>query len=133
MTRAYLFARATMIGLALGAALASCSTPQPVPVPPTPTPADPFAGAIVDCSQPEAQAQEAQVRGPVSFCLVSDTTSSCLRTLADTYRVDSIACGVRQVGIDANVHVLAGAPTGNDTTIDNAARAWLVAEKVGFR
>jgi len=47
--------------------------------------------------------------------------------------VDTIACVVRRQGWDANKRVLAEQPGTDDTTVDEAARAWIRREGLGYR
>ena len=116
----------------LAALLAGCATPSPVPTP-TPTPADPFAGAVVDCETPQVQAEAPRVYPLAGYCLSDGATASCLVSMLDTYRMETIACVVRDLATEANERVLAGKPGGADSIVDNAARAWLTSERIGFR
>jgi hypothetical protein len=110
-----------------------CATPTPVPDPPGPTPADVFAGAIVDCSAPEVVGEFAPAEPAVRACLVGEATSACLVEASASYRVDTIACVVRELGIEANMAVLGGRVGVDDSTVDAAARRWIDQEHLGYR
>jgi len=111
----------------------SCGTgPTPVPDPPGPTP-DAFTGAVVDCSLPEVVGESPQAESSVRGCLVGETVASCLVDLTGQHRVDTIACVVRDLGDIENRRVLSGHVGADSTAIDNAARAWIQAERLGYR
>ena len=118
-------------GLALSLlGLVACGTVEPVP---TPTTDSPFRGAIVDCRNPALASETVELDAPVRACLVGAEASACLTRLTASARVDSIACVVRMQGVDANRRVLSGDLGGDATMIDNAARAWIRQEVIGYR
>ena len=117
--------------LVIVALLVACGT-GPTPVP-GPTPADPFAGAIVDCAAPEPAGEAPQAESAVRACLVGEAVAPCLVAASSSYRVDTIACVVRELGDGENRRVLSGNLGPDSTTIDNAARAWIQAERLGYR
>ncbi len=126
-----------MLRLAFVALFVACATPGPVP-PPVPTPTDPFANAIIDCGSPEVPEQSVAADPLVLDCLAGDKsitpgTAACLAGLYPASTLNTIACIVRDYGIVANRRVLAGETATQTTTIDNAARAWITQERLGYR
>jgi len=122
---------ATVFVVSLAISLA-CGTPTPVPDPPGPTP-DAFTGAVVDCSLLEVVSESPGAESAVRACIVGETVASCLVELTRQYRVDTIACVVRDLGDLENRRALSGNVGSDSTTIDNAARAWIQAERLGYR
>lgn len=123
---------AALLGMLFAAtvvAFGGCATPGPVP----PLPDDVFAGAVVDCETPEVQYQGPAAWTPARDCMLSTATSACLAELANRYRVDTLACVVRDLGTMANSRVLAGHAVNGNTEIDNAARAFIRDHRIGYR
>ena len=109
-------------------AFCSCATP-------TPTPSQ-FFQYVADCGAQECRKSCPELAGPAVECLLSADVTGCLSTLvvpAIGITRDVVACVVRQLGSQSNARMLSDAGEPTDAKIAAAARAWISAEKVGYR
>lgn len=130
-----------MIGLAIGCLAAAlylglgCATgPQPIPAADAAAPpdgADRFWGRVFNCHGQDLDLR-ARALGSARGCLSGPAPTACLLDLA--YDDRSVACAVRDVGASANADRLAAGPLDvDDERVANAARAWLVRERLELR
>lgn len=109
-------------------ALFSCATTAPTP--------DQFIGYVADCGAAECKAHCPEMVGMVTTCLLNPDVATCMNGLlvpASGITRDVIACVARQLGSQANARVLSGQMQPNDQPVANAARKWILDEKLGYR
>lgn len=123
------------------ACLTCMGCPQPpVPVPvPGPAPAaldastpDMFYGQIFDCHSDIVVAQRTSALGPVGDCLAS-ATFACLGALVGTYDISTVACVVRDLGVETAFAVNAGTATDAQKTIAASASQFISSDMLGYK
>lgn len=123
------------------ACLTCMGCPQPpVPVPvPGPAPAildasmpDMFYGQIFDCHADIVAAQRTSALGPVGACLAS-ASFMCLAGLVDTYDISTVACVVRDLGVEVAFAVNAGTATDVQKTIAASASQFISSDMFGYK
>ena len=123
------------------ACIACLGCPQPpVPAPvPGPAPAvhdastpDMFYGQIFDCHADIVAAQRASALNPVGACLAS-SSFMCLAGLVDTYDISTVACVVRDLGVEAAFAVNSGTATDVQKTIAVNANQFISSDMLGYK
>lgn len=106
----------------------ACATPAPAP--------SQFFEYLADCGSQECKVHCPELTGQVVACLLSGDVTLCLATLvAPVYGItkDVVACVVRKLGAEANANLLSGSESSENMAIANAARSWIIQQKVGYR
>lgn len=122
------------------ACLAVCSgCPLPVPVGPSPAVPDAaadapdlFYGKTFDCHSPMVSTQWPAAQDPVEACLLGPP-AACLAGLTETFDIGTVACMVRELGVEATVMVNGGTATDTQKEIAANANAFIEAEQLGYR
>jgi hypothetical protein len=117
-----------------------CPLPGPTPVPgPSPAPADAstdapdlFYGKIFDCHAAMVSTQWPAAQDPVEACLAGPP-ASCLAGLTENFDIGTVACMVRELGVEATVMVNGGKATDAQKAVAANADAFITAEQLGYR
>ena len=117
-----------------------CPLPGPAPVPgPSPASADAsvdapdlFYGKTFDCHAAMVSTQWPAVQDPVEACLAGPP-ASCLAGLTETFDIGTVACMVRELGVEATVMVNGSKATDTQKAIAANAGAFITAEALGFK
>lgn len=114
----------------LAAMLAACAPVNPGP---SPGPATIFTRGTFDCDLPVVEEQAAGATQDVVDCLVSTRTRECLPTLVPAVAPETVACCVRALGMATAIKRAEGTATDLDVIVAKSAKAWILAEWVGYR
>lgn len=108
-----------------------CSLPAPTPVPGPPP--DIFYGQVFDCRAGVVASQRLAAAPLVAACLESATPTSCLVGLVGNQDIATVACGVRDLGVEATVASNNGTATDEQKTILANANKFVTVEMLGYR
>ncbi len=108
-----------------------CSLPIPTPVPSPPS--DIFYGQVFDCRADVVASQRLSAAPLVTACLASATPTSCLVSLVGNQDIATVACGVRDLGVEATVATNNGTATDEQKTILANANKFVAVEMLGYR
>lgn len=120
--------------------LAMACVPKPAP---SPTLHDAFTSYVANCTLRVVTDESPVAFEPVEWCLGGNgaadagaidasAVSACLLKAADHYDRNTVACVVRDRGAEAMDRTrYGGAP--REVRIADAARAWILAERIGYR